>query len=66
MVGGVVLVGEFAAFDVGDVGVGDGLPDAFEERVLVVVGGSAAVIAVEEFGVVGVGTNHEDVFDVFL
>ena len=64
MVDGVVLVGKFAALEVSDLGVWNGIADAFEQGVLVVVGRGAAVVAVEQGNVVGVRTYYDDFLEV--
>lgn len=64
VVDGVVLVGKFAALEVSDLGVWNGIADAFEQGVLVVVGRGAAVVAVEQGNVVGVRTYDDDFLEV--
>ena len=60
VVHGLVLVVQLARLVVDDVRVGHSGANAFEQRVGVLLGGRAAVVAVEQCGVVGVGTYHGD------
>ena len=60
VVHGGVFICEFAGLAVDDVGIGYGCFDAIQEGVGVLLGGRTAVIAVEEGGIVGIGSHHCD------
>ena len=58
MVYGGVFVIQLTSLVVDDFCVGQGVPDAFEQRVLVVLGRRAAIVTVQQFHVIGIRTEH--------
>ena len=54
---GLIVVVQLACFVVDDVRTGHRLADAVEQRVLMRLGGCAAVVAVEQLHIVGIGAN---------
>ena len=65
VVNGVILVVQFACLVVDDFCAGQCFGDALQQRVLVSLGGRAAVVAVHQFHVVGVRSYYSESLDVF-
>ena len=60
----LVFVVQFTCLLIDDVGVGHSLADAFQERVLMGLCGCAAIVAVQQFDIIGIGTEYGQCLDV--
>ena len=60
--GGIVIV-QFASLVVDDLGARNGCLDAFQQRVLVLIGRRSTIVSVQQFHIVGIRTYHSQRLD---